>query len=1136
MAESHVIYKAEVQVGIKDKGFKAEAKKISDKVKSLGRDLNIKPGTVAPTKEMKALQAETRKAEKELERLLKKQESLRKAHMNSPEYKALAKDIQKAEQELDEMIAKQSAWAEMGLVGNSQFNALDDQIEKARVQLEALYAKQKQIAESGATDKEAQEWYSVGDAVNRARERVESLRASHGKMKGTGNVYSKIKSSVSKASAALKHAKKAATGAANAFRKFGGSVAKAGKRLLSFTMRGKGASKVLTSIKKGLLLGAGLKPLARLAMLGGGVWLAVRGVAQGMKNLTQYSSETNASVSMLWGSLITLKNALATAFAPVFNAIAPAINSLIQMITKAATAIAHFTAAFTGKSTVVVAKNVTKDYAASVGDAADATNEANKAAKEYQKTLLGFDQMNILNSEESSSGAGGSGGVGGGGGADVGDMFETVDVSNGAKSLADKIKESWEKADFTDLGKQLGDKMADMLDSIPWEKLKSTAYKFGKSVATGFNGLNDSALWTSIGKALGESVNTVVSGVSGFVENFDWKKAGKAWGNGVNTFFDTVDWKKLTSTVRTSVKGVCDTISSFLDTVDWEKIGDTFGDGLSDIFTDEDMWNGIGTTLGKSVNTAIKLIKSTVKSFKWEDAGKTLASGVNTFFDTVDWTDIGKTVSASVGGILDTITGFFNNVDWEQVGNDLVKVIKGVDWAGLIVKGIKAAGSIASAVLKLLKGAFQSAIDGISDWITSGKIWEDLLNIGKVTLDIGLNLIGEAWDLIKTVVKGVKKVTFELGGAILEKIEKAVSWVAEKLGFTEKNTPKTPESNPVQYQGHDWQGVDMSSSSPLKIKLTGELDGLDQSKLTVAQKTINGSKAKVTTQTDAIPDDKKSLTNFNATLQSHTQGKNFSTLIGGMSAILQSHKQGNKFSTAIGGMSATLQSHTQGKNFSNVIDKMKAKITSRDNALSDKEKKLGFTANITERINALSGKEKKLGFTANITERINALSDKEKVLGGFTAKLTAKLDAITGKTITGFTAEIADFKASRNSKGKVVALTKADGGLYRNGRWQPIAAAANGGAFNTGQMFIAREAGPELVGKIGGGTAVMNNDQIVASVSKGVYDAMLSAMSVSGGDRDVNIYLQGDAGRLFKVIQNKANEYINTTGQAPFPA
>lgn len=46
-----------------------------------------------------------------------------------------------------------------------------------------------------------------------------------------------------------------------------------------------------------------------------------------------------------------------------------------------------------------------------------------------------------------------------------------------------------------------------------------------------------------------------------------------------------------------------------------------------------------------------------------------------------------------------------------------------------------------------------------------------------------------------------------------------------------------------------------------------------------------------------------------------------------------------------------------------------------------------------------------------------------------------------------------------------------------------------GGFPATGQMFIAREAGPEMVGTIGNKSAVVNNEQIIAGISEGVADA-----------------------------------------------
>lgn len=48
---------------------------------------------------------------------------------------------------------------------------------------------------------------------------------------------------------------------------------------------------------------------------------------------------------------------------------------------------------------------------------------------------------------------------------------------------------------------------------------------------------------------------------------------------------------------------------------------------------------------------------------------------------------------------------------------------------------------------------------------------------------------------------------------------------------------------------------------------------------------------------------------------------------------------------------------------------------------------------------------------------------------------------------------------------------------------------ATGGFVNSGELFVARERGPEMVGTIGGNTAVANNDQIVSGIASGVASA-----------------------------------------------
>ncbi len=70
---------------------------------------------------------------------------------------------------------------------------------------------------------------------------------------------------------------------------------------------------------------------------------------------------------------------------------------------------------------------------------------------------------------------------------------------------------------------------------------------------------------------------------------------------------------------------------------------------------------------------------------------------------------------------------------------------------------------------------------------------------------------------------------------------------------------------------------------------------------------------------------------------------------------------------------------------------------------------------------------------------------------------------------------------------------------------------AGGGFPDSGQLFLARESGAEMVGSIGGHTAVANNDQIVQAVSAGVYNAVMSAMQSANnnGKTEMHVYLSG---------------------------
>src|SRR5699024_2759445 len=81
-----------------------------------------------------------------------------------------------------------------------------------------------------------------------------------------------------------------------------------------------------------------------------------------------------------------------------------------------------------------------------------------------------------------------------------------------------------------------------------------------------------------------------------------------------------------------------------------------------------------------------------------------------------------------------------------------------------------------------------------------------------------------------------------------------------------------------------------------------------------------------------------------------------------------------------------------------------------------------------------------------------------------------------------------------------------------------IARFASGGFPEPGQLFYANESGPELVGTMGGRTAVANGDQIVSGIQNGVENGnmpvvaalyQLIAIAERIAEKDTTVELDG---------------------------
>ena len=108
-------------------------------------------------------------------------------------------------------------------------------------------------------------------------------------------------------------------------------------------------------------------------------------------------------------------------------------------------------------------------------------------------------------------------------------------------------------------------------------------------------------------------------------------------------------------------------------------------------------------------------------------------------------------------------------------------------------------------------------------------------------------------------------------------------------------------------------------------------------------------------------------------------------------------------------------------------------------------------------------------------------------------KITNFFDKLSLQKIKDGFGKVKDWFSSAFSKGNSISFNF---GTY-----------ANGGFVNSGEMFIARESGAELVGSFGNRTAVANNDQIIEGIYRGVLQAMNDS---SSGGTNVAVYLDSN--------------------------
>jgi len=364
-------------------------------------------------------------------------------------------------------------------------------------------------------------------------------------------------------------------------------------------------------------------------------------IEEGNKNLAQYSDTFNKSMSRYKSGLGTLKNAMSVAFAPLVNYFSSAVNKILDSFINAFNTIARLMGRLTGAKQVVQATRYYDDFGKSLGT----------ASKNAKDLTTGIDELNILNDNSGSGGGGAS--------TDVQDMFETVEVGKEFDSWINKLKDMWDKADFTELGTALADKINKALQDIDWKTIHKNARKLGKSLATFLNGifeeeLNGQSLGYTIGYTIGQAINTGIEFAYAFVTNFHWDSFGQSIADLFKGALETVKWKKLGKTFSKFVNGFLTTLITFFsDKKLWQDLGKAIGDFFSGIDWKETWFNV--KQLIKAIAGAIKTAlvtwaKTDPKSFGIATAIGIAIAGIKvaTLVSAISGTALATTMSSAI--------------------------------------------------------------------------------------------------------------------------------------------------------------------------------------------------------------------------------------------------------------------------------------------------------------------------------------------------------------------------------------------------------------------------------------------------------------------------------------------------------
>lgn len=691
--------------------FRDSVDVVARKIQELRDRMNALGNTKIPTEDYKWLQAEIAKAERQLAMLDDRQAKMDETGVkqSSAAYKRLQYDIDLATQKLQ---AYKAEMADMEASGEA-------------FTLGANTAEYSQLASTLASlEGELGEVQAAGEGAEVA-------------LSGAGSanpILAALATAAQKAANAVWNMAKAIAKAAihtfvNAVKRLGAGLKtvaanakKAVSGLLHFNKAAKSGINPVNALIKGL---TSFKTMLISSIKRTFMSSVFSTLKEGVQQFALYSEEFNRAMSNMKNTGAQLGTQIGSLVANVLTTIEPIITRILSLINSVITAISALFAKLSGKSTVAVAVKQTKSYADSLDDAAGSAGGAAAAQKKFNAELYGWDELNRQSKQDDS---------GGGGGATT-PLWEDVPV--------DDILGEWEDVDWFQLGYDWAEKIANALDSIPWDKIKAAAYKLGQHCAELLNGVFANLhLADSLGKTIAEALNTGLSFALGFLEKFDFKQFGKWAGTLWNAFVDAFDFDALEKAIKLGGNGIVDAFTSFFKTISatCEKLGGGIAKIFNGIFADID-FSGVANAILLGIHDINLALKGFNDNIKWDEIAQNIKNGINTLISgmvldedgnlTNVWAENGKEVGRLIGGLWDTAYEVISGLDFKQLGeslalwlNNVVNEIDPEDVGGTlggIIRGIiDTAFSFkesinADELAEKLKAALQTIVDKMNE-------------------------------------------------------------------------------------------------------------------------------------------------------------------------------------------------------------------------------------------------------------------------------------------------------------------------------------------------------------------------------------------------------------------------------------